>query len=94
MAESQIMNDPTRDRSAINAMVALIGLGKEAFPALVVGVTNKNPMVRSITSDYFSLGSHGNLEELLTHRNEAVTSAATSALRSMNAQVLERVTVQ
>jgi len=76
----QIMNDPKRGQSAINAALTLRALGTEAIPTFLSGATSKNRVVRFIVSDHCRV--------LRYDTDPEVSSAAKGVLRMLDPQAL------
>jgi len=90
---SQMMNDPKREDSAANAMLALASLGSAARPELVTGLTNKfYPIFLYLIHTFGRSGTNPVpvLVALLQDPSAKVRAAATNALRQIHPKALER----
>jgi hypothetical protein len=76
----QIMNDPKRGQSAINAALTLESFGAEAVPTFLSGAGSKNRVVRSVVSNHCRV--------LRYDTNAEVASAAKEVLRALDPQAL------
>jgi HEAT repeat protein len=90
---AQVINDPKSAFSARSAIFALVGLGDQAVPVLLAGLTNQISRHRLVFVELMgtnALPAVPSLIKLLADPDPGIRNAATNALLKIDPQSLEK----